>query len=57
MRRPLPAGPRNNELHSVFATAGGIAFAGHEDGPVMHTGDADPSQIHATGVLGFLPED
>ncbi len=55
VRIPLPAGPRHNEIRSVLADSGrGRWFAGHEDGPVMHTGDADPSAIHATGVLGFI---
>jgi len=57
VRRPLTAGPRHNELHSVFATDGGVAFAGHEDGPLTHSGDGDATQIHATGVLGFLPDE
>jgi hypothetical protein len=54
VRLPLPAGPRHNEVHTVQSDASHLWFAGHEDGPVMHTGDADQSQIHATGVLGFL---
>jgi hypothetical protein len=54
LRRTLRPGPRNNELHSVIGEPDGIAFAGHEDGPLTHSGDGDPSQIHATGVLGFL---
>lgn len=29
-------------------------FAGHQDGPVMHTGDGDLSQIHSTAVVGFI---
>lgn len=52
---PLPTGPRHNEIRSVVAGTGFVSFAGHEDGPVMHTGDADPTQIHATGVVGFVP--
>jgi hypothetical protein len=52
IRRTLAAGPRHNELHSVIAEAEGIVFAGHEDGPLTHSGDADLSEIHATGVLG-----
>ena len=55
VRIALPAGPRHNEVHSVQADASHLWFAGHEDGPVMHTGDGDLSQIHATGVIGFLP--
>ena len=55
VRIPLPAGPRHNEIRSVLADSGRERwFGGHEDGPVMHTGDADPSAIHATGVLGFI---
>lgn len=54
-RIALPTGPRHNEVHSVQADASHLWFAGHEDGPVMHTGDGDLSQIHATGVIGFLP--
>ena len=55
VRRALVAGPRHNELRSLLAGPEGIAFAGHEDGPITHTGDSDASAIHATGVLGFLP--
>jgi hypothetical protein len=54
VRLALPAGPRHNELHSVQADGAHLWFAGHEDGPVMHTGDTDPREIHATGVFGFL---
>jgi hypothetical protein len=54
IRLPLPAGPRNNEVHSVQADANFLWYAGHEDGPIMHTGDGDLSQIHATGIAGFL---
>ena len=54
VRVALAAGPRHNELHTVTATLDGIAFAGHEDGPLTHSGDADASEIHATGVLGFV---
>ncbi|HVP60939.1 MAG TPA: hypothetical protein VMT11_10295 [Myxococcaceae bacterium] len=54
VRIGLPAGPRHNEIRTVLAGPSGIWFGGHEDGPVMHTGDGDPSQIHATGVLGFM---
>lgn len=55
VRVELAAGPRHNELHAVTATTAGVAFAGHEDGPLTHSGDADASEIHATGVLGFVP--
>jgi hypothetical protein len=54
VRIALPAGPRHNEIRSVLADTSGRWFAGHEDGPVMHTGDGDLSQIHATGVVGFV---
>jgi hypothetical protein len=54
VRIPLPPGPRHNEIRSVLAGTSGRWFAGHEDGPVMHTGDGDLSQIHATGVVGFV---
>ncbi len=55
VRRALPAGPRHAELRSVVAGAGIVSFAGHEDGPVMHTGDADPGLIRGTGLVGALP--
>jgi hypothetical protein len=55
VRVELAAGPRHNELHAVSATTAGVAFAGHEDGPLTHSGDGDASEIHATGVLGFVP--
>ena len=54
VRIALPAGPRHNEIRSVLADTPGRWFAGHENGPVMHTGDGDLSQIHATGVVGFV---
>jgi len=54
VRLALPAGPRHNEIRTVLAGAEGVWFSGHEDGPVMHTGDGDLSQIHATGVVGFV---
>jgi hypothetical protein len=54
VRLPVAGGPRHNEIRSVVAGAGFVAFAGHEDGPVMHTGDGDPGQIHATGIVGFV---
>jgi hypothetical protein len=52
-RLPLPEGPRHNEIRTVSEEAGRIWFGGHEDGPIMHTGDADRSLIVATGLLGF----
>ena len=55
VRLSLPAGPRHNEIRTVLAGAAGVWFGGHEDGPVMHTGDGDLSEIHATGVAGFVP--
>ncbi|HEY3253937.1 MAG TPA: hypothetical protein VGJ91_08325 [Polyangiaceae bacterium] len=54
IRVDLAPGPRHNELHGVIATTDGIAFSGHEDGPLTHSGDADATEIHATGVLGFV---
>ena len=54
VRIPVPSGPRHNEIRTVLADSPGRWFAGHEDGPVMHTGDGDLSQIHATGVVGFI---
>ncbi len=54
-RVALPAGPRHNEIRSVVVTAEGTWFAGHEDGPLTHSGDADRAEIHATGIVGFLP--
>lgn len=51
-RVPLPDGPRHNEIRTVLADPSHLWFGGHEDGPIMHTGDADPSLIVATGVLG-----
>jgi hypothetical protein len=56
VRLPLPAGPRHNEVRTLVADGGRIWYGGHEDGPVMHTGDGDPSLIRATGVLGSVPE-
>jgi hypothetical protein len=55
IRLPLAVGPRHNEIRTVFAETAHIRFGGHEDGPIMHTGDVDPSLIHATGVVGFVP--
>ena len=54
VRIPLEAGPRNNEVRSVSADPTHRWFAGHEDGPIMHTGDGDLSEIHATGAIGFV---
>lgn len=54
VRLLLPAGPRHNEIRTVIANPTRIAFGGHEDGPVMHTGDSDPSLIRATGVIGSV---
>jgi hypothetical protein len=54
VRIPLPAGPRHNEIRSVLADSSHRWFGGHEDGPIMHTGDGDLSQIHATGVVGVV---
>jgi hypothetical protein len=55
VRVPLTPGPRHNEIRSLAATAEGIWFGGHEDGPLTHSGDGDPGQIHATGVVGLVP--
>lgn len=54
-RIALEPGPRHSELRSVELIADGIWFAGHQDGPLTHSGDADPQQIRATGVVGFVP--
>jgi hypothetical protein len=54
-RVALPPGPRHNELRTVLARPDRILFGGHEDGPIMHTGDGDPRLIFATGVLGEVP--
>ena len=54
IRYPVEPGPRHNEIRSVLALGNRLWFAGHEDGPIMHTGDGDLSQIHATGVLGSV---
>lgn len=45
----------DNELRAVIAAPDGIWFPGHEDGPLTHSGDGDPTQIHATGIIGSLP--
>jgi hypothetical protein len=55
IRAVLPAGPRHNEVRTVLAGEDQILFGGHEDGPIMHTGDGDPRLIVARGVLGQLP--
>lgn len=55
LRRPLAQAPRHSQLNSVLGVADRILFAGHEDGPITHSGDEDPAEIHATGVLGSLP--
>jgi hypothetical protein len=55
VRLPLPPGPRQNEIRSVLVTSEGIWFAGHEDGPLTHSGDGDPAEIRATGVVGLVP--
>jgi hypothetical protein len=52
VRYALPPGPRHDEVRAVAANASRLWYAGHEDGPIMHTGDSDPSLIRATGVLG-----
>jgi hypothetical protein len=52
---PLAQGPRHNEIRTVEGRSRRLLFGGHEDGPVMHTGDSDPSLITATGVLGDVP--
>jgi hypothetical protein len=55
VRIDLPAGPRHNEVRAVIAGADAIWLGGQDDGPIMHTGDGDPSQIHADGVVGIVP--
>ena len=54
VRWTLAPGPRNNEIRTVVARDADVWFGGDEDGPIMHTGDGDLTQIHATGVLGTL---
>lgn len=54
-RIDLPAGPRHNEVRAVIAGADAIWLGGQDDGPIMHTGDGDPSQIHSNGVVGVVP--
>lgn len=56
LRRSLPAGPRHNEVRTVSIDGASIRYGGHEDGPSMHTGDADHALIHATGVIGTVAE-
>jgi hypothetical protein len=50
-RVTVPAGPRHNEIRSVASGPEGTWYAGHEDGPITHSGDGDPSQIRSTGVV------
>ena len=50
VRVPLPPGPRHNEIRTVMVDGARVAFGGHEDGPLTHSGDGDSSQIRATGV-------
>jgi hypothetical protein len=52
----LVPGPRHNEIRTVLSGPGQVWFGGHEDGPIMHTGDADPRLIVATGVLGLAQQ-
>jgi hypothetical protein len=56
VRRTLPVGPRHNEVRTVSVDGARIRYGGHEDGPSMHTGDADHSLIRATGVIGTVAE-
>lgn len=56
VRKTLPAGPRHNEVRTVSLDGRSIRYGGHEDGPSMHTGDADHALITATGVLGSVAE-
>jgi hypothetical protein len=51
-RLPVPAGPRHNEIRTVVGDDDRVSYGGHEDGPIMHTGDSDRSLINATGLLG-----
>ncbi len=53
-RVPLAAGPRHNEIRTVNGDPYHSWYGGHEDGPIMHSGDADRSLIVANGVLGSL---
>jgi len=54
LRYDLESGPRHNEIRAVVADSDKLWVGGHEDGPITHTGDSDPTQIHATGVLGYI---
>jgi hypothetical protein len=54
VRWNLAPGPRNNEIRTVVAGDAEVRFGGDEDGPIMHTGDGDLTQIHANGILGTL---
>jgi hypothetical protein len=54
IRHQLEPGPRHNEVRAVLSDPQKFWYGGHEDGPVMHSGDADSRQIHATGVLGSV---
>jgi hypothetical protein len=56
VRHVLPVGPRHNEVRSVFVDTRRVWYGGHEDGPIMHTADADLTQIHSTAVLGAIAE-
>jgi hypothetical protein len=56
VKRSLPAGLRHNEIRTVSVDGARIRYGGHEDGPSMHTGDADRSLIRATGVIGTVAE-
>src|SRR5262249_34533566 len=47
VRWTLAPGPRNNEIRTVVAGDAEVWFGGDEDGPIMHTGDGDLTQIHA----------
>jgi hypothetical protein len=50
-RVAVPAGPRHNEIRSIAIGPEGVWYAGHEDGPLTHSGDGDPGQIRSTGVV------
>jgi len=56
VKRSLPAGPRHNEVRTVSVDGARIRYGGHEDGPSMHTGDADHSLIRSTGVIDTVAE-
>ena len=53
-RYALEPGPRHNQISTLLAEPHRLWFGGHEDGPIMHSGDGDTSQIHATGILGVV---